>query len=248
MSNQSTHSAPQKKGLLPWVTFIMMVLGISTVIALYWKEHLTIKEVEVVGNYFTSKENILAKAGVSIGQKPDSLDLDGIIKRIESLSYVKTASPYVEPDGNLRLSIHERTPIALLVNDDTRVYVDEDGVKLPIIEGKILDLPIVYGFNTSLKEDTLRSKNFEQIKKFLISARNNEFGWATISEIAFSKKEGVVALSPENGVKLVFGFDDFDAKLQNWEAFYSEVVRVKGIQTMQQVDLRFKNQVVTHES
>ena len=248
MSNQSTHSTSQKKGLLPWVTFIMMVLGISTVIALYWKEHLAIKEVEVVGNYFTPKESILAKAGVSIGQKPDSLDLDGIIKRIESLSYVKTASPYVEPDGDLRLSINERTPIALLVNDDTRVYVDEDGVKLPIIEGKILDLPIVYGFNTSLKGDTLRSKNFEQVKNFLISARNNEFGWATISEIALSKKEGVVALSHENGVKLVFGFDDFDAKLQNWEAFYSEVIRVKGIQTMQQVDLRFKNQVVTHES
>lgn len=69
----------------------------------------------------------------------------------------------------------------------------------------------------------------------------------TISEVAYNKEEGVVALSQENGVKLLFGSNDFRIKLENWEAFYTEVIRVKGIQTMQQVDLRFTNQVVTRE-
>ena len=82
----------------------------------------------------------------------------------------------------------------------------------------------------------------------MVSARTNKFGWATISEVAYSQEEGVVALSQENGVKLLFGENDFDTKFENWKAFYTEVIRVKGINKIQQVDLRFLNQVVTRES
>jgi hypothetical protein len=88
---------------------------------------------------------------------------------------------------------------------------------------------------------------FLQVRDFLMKAKINGFGWTTISEVAFDQTDGVVALSQENGVKLIFGRNDFEMKLDNWKAFYKQVVRTKGIQTMQQVDLRFSNQVVTRE-
>ena len=65
--------------------------------------------------------------------------------------------------------------------------------------------------------------------------------------MVYDENDGVVALSHENGVKLLFGRNNFQTKLENWKAFYTEVIRVKGIQSMRQVDLRFTNQVVTRE-
>ena len=171
-----------------------------------------------------------------------------LVSKIELLDYVHSVSPYIEPNGDLLLTVTERSPLALLVDGKNRIYVDAYGVKLPILDGKTLDLPLVYGFDASSGSDTLNSEEFGQIRNFLLGAKANEFGWVTISEVAYSAEQGVVALSHENGVKLIFGDNDFETKLRNWKAFYVEVIRTKGIQHIQQVDLRFKNQVVTQET
>ncbi len=247
MSKKATDTKAQKGKLLPWGTAILMVLGIAVLAAMYWNRNVTINEVEVTGTYFNTPEEVLTAADVPLGIKPDSLDLTTMIARIEVLNYVKSVTPYVEPNGDLNITISERTPIAVLVEGSNRMYVDQHGVRLPILEGKTLDLPLVYGFRATSGIDTLKSDEFKQIREFLVGAKTNEFGWATISEVAFSAEEGVVALSHENGVKLIFGTNDFGTKLRNWEAFYVDVIRTKGIQAMQQVDLRFKNQVVTRE-
>ena len=49
--------------------------------------------------------------------------------------------------------------------------------------------------------------------------------WTTLSEVAFNPIEGVVALSHENGVKLLFRTESFTNKLANWELFYTQVIR-----------------------
>jgi hypothetical protein len=225
----------------------MLVVGAAVLAALYWNRNVTVDELTFSGSDLSNIEVLTKVAGVEFGVHPDSLDLEAIVQRIEKVNYVKQATPYIEPSGELSIQIKERTPIALLIKNGNRAYVDPDGIKLPIIEGKTFDLPLVYGFDASLDGDTLKSEAFKQISSFLIDARNNEFGWMTISEVAYNKEEGVVALSQENGVKLLFGTNDFPTKLENWEAFYTEVIRVKGIQAMQQVDLRFADQVVTRE-
>lgn len=232
---------------MPWLTTILMVTGIAIFAALYWNRNVTVQEVSVGDLYFTSQEQVMDAAEVPMGVKPDSLDLDAITQRIEQLDYVRAVSAYVEPNGNLRLKVHERQPIALLVNGPDRIYVDAEGVRLPILENKSQDLPLVYGYS-AVSRDTLKEDSFLQIRDFLMRAKVDGFGWTTISEVVFDETDGVVALSHENGVKLLFGRNDFELKLENWKAFYSDVIRNKGIGTMQQVDLRFKNQVVTRES
>jgi len=224
----------------------MMVTGIAILAAVYWSKHVTIQEVKVNALTFVEQQHVNEAAAIPFGVKPDSLNLEEVIRRVESLDYIHSVTTYIEPSGDLRLSVKERQPIGLLINGHDRIYVDHEGVRLPILEGKIMDLPLVYGFSAT-QNDTLRNEAFLQIRDFLVQARNNDFGWTTISEVAFDKEEGVVALSHENGVKLLFGRNDFEMKLENWKAFYTEVIKTKGIDKMQQVDLRFTNQVVTRE-
>ncbi|MFA5668144.1 MAG: FtsQ-type POTRA domain-containing protein [Balneolaceae bacterium] len=248
MSENTSHIKSTNRSQLPIITAILMASGLAMLAAIYWNKNVTVEHVQFSGNYFTETEQLEAAAVVPFGISPDSIDVQAIRQRIEALPYVKIATPYIEPNGNLNISITEREPLAMLVQADNRVYVDEEGVRLPIVNGKIRNVPLVYGFNATATKDTLNNTEFIQIRDLLVSARTNQFGWATISEVAYNGEEGVIALSQENGVKLVFGENDFDIKFENWETFYAEIVRVKGINKIQQVDLRFLNQVVTRES
>lgn len=243
------HTDKRKARLSPSViTAFIFAAGIAVAAAVYWDRNVSVNQVSFTGSYFTDTEELMTAAGVTYGVNPDSLDLSAVSKRIEALPYVKRAVPYVEPNGSLRISITERRPIALLVQQEYRSYVDADGVKLPVLKGKTQNVPLVYGFAANYSADTLKSRSFLQLRDFLVSAQKNEFGWATISEAAYDEEDGVVALSQENGVKLLFGEDDFDVKFENWEAFYGKIVRTRGIGSFELVDLRFLNQVVTHES
>jgi hypothetical protein len=95
--------------------------------------------------------------------------------------------------------------------------------------------------------DTLKNDAFEIVSDFLTMALNKKVSNATISEVAWTNDQGVVALTNENGVKLVFCKGDFATRLRNWEAFYGEVVKQKGIDAMRSIDLRFEGQIVTRE-
>jgi hypothetical protein len=96
-------------------------------------------------------------------------------------------------------------------------------------------------------QDTLRSDDFITVSNFLTTIRNSPVSDATISEIAWTSQDGVVALTNQHGVKLIFGKGNFDNRLRNWEAFYGEVIKKKGIEKMRSVDLRFEGQIVTRE-
>ncbi len=248
MSTTDKNNAVKKNRILPWATAIMLIGGIAVLAAIYWNRNVTVDSASFTGNKMIETEQLLEVAEIPFGIHPDSLDLTAVIERLKKVDYVKQAVLYVEPSGELNIQIKERVPIALLMKGSHKSYVDADGVKLPVLSNKNFDVPLVYGFDASLNGDTLKNEGFKQISSFLIDAKENKFGWITISEVAYNREEGVVALSQENGVKLLFGSNNFRVKLENWEAFYTEVIRVKGIQAMQQVDLRFTNQVVTRES
>jgi cell division septal protein FtsQ len=244
-STQTSISIMQRPALL---TAVLLLVGASIVAGFYWQRSLTLNEVKVSGIWYQETAEVVAAAQVPMGISPDSLELTSMIHRVEKLPYVKKLHPIVEPGGVLRLEIEERAPIGLFINGSLERYVDPDGVILPILPNKTTNLPLVYGFRIGNSNDTLQTEQFRQVRDFLVEAQKYEFAWATISEVAYDREEGVIALSHENGVKILFGTQDFNQKLANWELFYAEIIREKGIAQVAQVDLRFNDQIITRES
>lgn len=247
MSKESTHSASfiARPALL---TAVLLLVGLGVVAGFYWQQSLRVDTLRVSGIWFNQEADILEAAQVPMGIAPDSLNLEELKNRVMRLAYVKSVHPYIEPGGTLHLSIEERIPIALLVGGDVERYTDAEGVQLPVLTGKTVDVPLVYGFSSNRQTDTLKTTDFIQLARFLEEAKEHKFAWATLSEVAFDPKEGVVALSHENGVKLLFGTDSFTNKLANWELFYTQVIRETGIARIAQIDLRFNDQIITRES
>lgn len=250
MATQDEHNTTESSDFnpTPWVVGVFLVLGLAIMAGFYWKRTLVTKDVQYSGHYFVTQQELASAAEVPTGISPDSVDFMSLITKLETVPYVKQADISVRPSGNLDIQITERQPIALLANGENKIYVDSAGIRLPRILGKTVDVPIVYGFKTSPMSDTLKSEAWKQTRNFLAEIRKSSFSHATISEIAWTSKEGIVALSHENGVKLLFGRNGFSKKLRNWEAFYAEVIREKGIQKMKSVDFRFEGQIVTRQS
>lgn len=247
--NKNTHQAPLTSfNVLPWIAGAVFVLGLAALAGIYRDRTMTVKNVRFEGHYFVSQQELENKIRIPTGIKPDSLDFLGIIKQVEEIPYVKYADVQIEPGGDLLIEVTERQAMALLANGNDKIYVDEDGIRLKLILGKNVDVPILYGFKTKPMSDTLRSKAFFAVRNFLTEMKKHRVSNATISEVAWTNDQGVVALTHENGVKLVFGKNDFKTRLRSWEAFYKEIIKTKGIASMQSVDLRFRDQIVTQES
>ncbi|MEX0769367.1 MAG: cell division protein FtsQ/DivIB [Balneolaceae bacterium] len=226
---------------------VVLFLGLAITAGFYWEQNSTIRDVRFTGYNFTSQEDLTASFEAPVGMHADSVNFMDLIRQVKTLPYVRDASVQMEASGSLTFRVEERQPLALLIENDQRAFTDSEGIILPLILEKQVDVPLLYGFQAPSVGDTLKSEAFLTVRDFLVSARSNKFGWATLSEVTYNQREGVIALSHENGVKLLFGSGDFGEKLRYWETFYAEVVRTKGIRNFSSIDLRFRNQIVTHE-
>jgi cell division septal protein FtsQ len=239
--------AVKGKNALPWIAGAILILALGVSAGFYWNSTATVQNVSFEGNYFVSTEK-LQKIDVPLGMHPDSMNFLKILRRFKEIPYVKRVKIKVQPGGNLLIEVIEREPIALLSDGKCKIYVDEYGRRLPIILDKAVNVPILYGFSARPMNDTLESKAFKTAAKFLTEVSKNPASNATISEVAWTDDKGVIALTNQGGVKLIFGKGDFATRLRNWEAFYGKVIKQKGIESMQTVDLRFEGQIVTREN
>lgn len=241
-------SSSSKLTTLGWIAIAAAVLIASVLGGWYWNSHLKVQDVTFNGNYFVDTQTLQQAVTIPADVKPDSLNFMSIIGDVEQIPYIKQADVNVSHGGTLIINVKERQPIALLEDGEQKIYIDQDGVKLPIVLGKVVDVPLLYGFQAKPMNDTLKTEAFRHVRNFLVDAKKNPVAWATISEVAYTPDKGIVALSHENGVKLVFGTGDYERKLTYWKTFYAKVIRKKGIDHMATVDLRFRGQIVTRES
>jgi len=250
LTENRSHNKPLRADQLKamsWVAAAFFLVGLAVIAGIYFEQNTEIRGVEFKGHYYTDTEELLGIIESPVGLLADSVDYSGLFSTISTLPYIKDVSVSMSMRGTLTLNVTEHEPLAMLVDGSSRSFVTENGIKLPVVPGKVKDVPLVYGFPALPLTDTLSSDAYKNIEQFLLDARENKFGWLTISEVAWNDREGVVALSSENGVKLIFGHEEFDKRLEYWANFYSEVVARKGIRSFQTIDLRYRNQIVTRE-
>lgn len=247
-SNTHTNNNPGSSNRLKTLmAMVLLIMGIAVIAGYYLEKNSVISNVRFEGNNFTDSDQLKNVFDSPIGIHADSVDYAGLIHSVNTLPYVKNSSISKGASGNLTVTVTEREPFARLIGKDQQSYVDEDGIKLPLIPGKSADVPLLYGFPVSPMSDTLSGTAFENVRDFLTVASKSDVSWVTISEVAWNERKGVIALTYENGVKLLFGKENYTPKIRHWEEFYTTVIKEKGIGAFESVDLRFRNQIVTHE-
>ena len=232
----------------PYMTHLasaMTLVVIVVVMGWYFNKATKVNQVEIKGNFFTEAESIIGQMAIPEGARADSLNFLGIIETVEAMPYIKQAFINRSPSGRIQVRVKEREPIALLIESEGRTYVDSDGLRLPARLGKTVDVPLLYATHSEMKADTLNGPVFSSIAGFLQAAHENGPAQITLSEIAWSENEGVIALSHDNGYRLIFGNEDFDDRLNKWMAFYTDKILDEGVNRINSIDFRFEGQIVT---
>jgi cell division protein FtsQ len=230
-----------------WMALGILLLVVSVITGVIFSRGGTVKSVDVSEMVFTTPEDVLKAARIETGTEIDSVGYLSAIERVEKLPYVKRASMRLRPNGALGIQIEERQPIARLVSDGAQAMVDADGAMMPVITGVSVDVPVLHGFRVQ-RGDTLRGAAFTITRDFLLAAASSPMAGITLKEYTYDPREGVVALSSESGVRVLFGKEGFEERLRHWEAFYGQVVPQKGIARFTWVDLRYRGQIITKES
>jgi cell division protein FtsQ len=230
-----------------WMALGILLLVVSVITGVMFSRGGTVTSVDVSELVFTASDDVLKAARIELGTEMDSVGYLSAIERVEKLPYVKRASMRRRPNGSLGIQIVERQPIARLVSDGAQAMVDADGVMLPVMSGVHVDVPVLHGFLVQ-RGDTLRGASFAITRDFLLAAASSPLAGITLKEYTYDPRVGVVALSSESGVRVLFGKEGFEERLRHWEAFYGQVVPQKGITRFTSVDLRYRGQIITKES
>jgi cell division septal protein FtsQ len=228
---------------------LVLVAGSAIIIWSWFSSRMTdINRVQVSQNYYTEEAAIIAQAAIDSGTPADSLNYVDIIRQVERLPYVRRAELVPIPPSTVLIRVEERRPIGLIKQGSLARYVDRDGVILPVVDGKAIEVPLLYGLPLPLGRDTLTSPAFKAMGQFLETLDRNDMAKITISDVAWEPGTGIVAATGDYGTRLIFGTEDYEAKLRAWQAFYAQVVPKAGLEPFTRIDFRYRGQIVTERS
>lgn len=228
-----------------WLIGIVGIIGALLVVSHYWNQTVKVKGINIEGNHFASEELVKSTLQPSVGIKVDSLDFMKSLRSVEKLPYIKRAYLNMAPNGVLQVRVKERQPIAMCASGSKKLYFDNEGILLPVVQSKPVNVPLVYGFNDISPGDTLQGAAFETVEKFMNTLRQNDLAYSTISEIAFIEDKGLVAITQGKRIRLVFGKSNFTRKVNYWETFYDKVAVNNPLTSVNEIDLRYEGQIIT---
>ncbi len=227
----------------------LLVLAIGLVIsANLWKSNLKVKRVIIEGNRIVETAELIQLIKVQKNAQLQDIDLMAVRRDILSHHFIKDAVVERDLPATLKVTVKERVPLAI-INSAEILYLDEDGVVLPhSISKQLFDLPVLTGMteNIQLTPGTMiKNDDVQEALRILATSKlvNKEL-YYLISEVRLRNGGDIVLYAAEWGVPIIFGRGEIASKLVRLEAFWNDVVRERGSNNLQYVDLRFDDQVV----
>jgi len=230
-----------------FITLLVVVIGLI-VSANLWKTSLRVQRVTVEGNRIVETAEIMQLVRIQKNTQLQDIDLTAVQKDILSHHFIKDAVVERDLPATLKITITERLPLAI-VNSAEILYLDEDGVVLPhSISKQLFDLPVLSGISPEIAlapGGTINNPDVHEALQILATSKlvSKEL-YHLISEVRLRSGGDIVLYAAEWGVPIIFGRGDIANKLVRLEAFWNDIVREKGSQRLQYVDLRFDDQVV----
>ncbi len=234
-----------KKINRPYLNF---TLAVCAIVALYlvsqnWKNQLVLQDVKIYDASILTDDEVKALANVRTGSSLFGLSLSQISYRVEQNPFVKKAVVVRALPYDLTITVHERTPLALLATPTSMLSVDESGIVLPLPLERKNNLPIITNISGILSVGDTVKGSLMQAVKFLSDAE--KAGPALSASIAGVQLQGdnLVAFTTASSLPVVIGRGDFEKKLLYLQEFLTKIAGA-GSSDYNYIDLRFDGQIV----
>jgi len=245
----------KRSTLVRWTKVVMSTVcgAVVIVIAATYsgpalQELLEIKTISIEGVYHLDKQQVLDLAKVKPGVPLHHIVTTAIKEQVEAHPWVKTAEVTRMPFHELRISVRERKPAAIVRTESQNFLCDEDGYVLNRLGQLDNDaLPLVTGIDLpGLVQGT------ESVRHAVVSG----IELARVVGQSFDGRLHVLADNPSNLVALVqgmrFQFGD-EALKEQWERFrrVNSTLKAQNFdglgRNVREVDLRYENRIIVRE-
>lgn len=239
----------------------LLMLGGAVATGILLEKNTRLRSVTFEGAVLTPESALSQAFRAETGTLIDSLQLGELARPLKALPHVKDVRYRLQSRGRLRVEVIEREPIGILVDESPMKLIDAQGVVMPVVDDIVLDLPLLTGIplpNQTNPDDSPmplvpEDSPFANVRDFLAAASRDPLRQASISEITWSDEKGVVVMSTERSLVLLFGREnrdgledreDMESKWRHWEEFSRQVLPWDAPASYRTIDLRFRDQIV----
>ena len=120
---------PQRRAnrvVLGVVTVLVVIIGLSA--AAYWTPLMSVRSTDVEGNKAVPGVQILSAANVANGTPLLQVDTEAVAQRVAAIPSVESVRVQRGYPSTLQITVVERTPVALVVDNDKVHVLDRSGV------------------------------------------------------------------------------------------------------------------------
>lgn len=201
-----------------------LVAGVSLGVAWGARRYLmtsprfSLEQVVMTGQKTRTKDALLERAHVTMGQNVFSIDLDAVRNRMLGDPYVKRATLSRRLPDTILVDIEERTPAAIVALGSDAMLVTREGEAFKKVEvGDPSDLPVITGLRPELAEND-RDAFADSVRRALDVAIDYQQSTLAskmpLQEIHFDSKNALTLLVGAPVTSLVLGGPPYRKKLE----------------------------------
>ncbi|HLC16873.1 MAG TPA: FtsQ-type POTRA domain-containing protein [Thermodesulfovibrionia bacterium] len=164
LKNRGRKNKPRKKErainymkFMFWAMSAIMIVAIVFIGLYFLNQSLPLERVIVKGNHYFTKKQIVKIMGVRKGENLLAISLKKMSERLQSSPWIKSVFLRKILPSTIYVEIKEATPTAFLSDRQSLYLLDEDGVALNKMKGKMgLNLPILTGIHLDKDKKKIR--------------------------------------------------------------------------------------------
>lgn len=204
-----------------------------------------LERIEITRTKRLTRDEIIALAGVKLGDPLLRLDLGRMAEHMEKNPWIETLKIRRRLPAALTIEISEREPVAV-VNMGYLYYLDTKGeIFKPLTEGDRLDFPVITGITgEDLGKDPAGSKQMLQsaLSIMALLRAGTVFRLEDVSEIHLDKGYGITLFTALGGIPVKLGNGEYNEKLARFSRIYRDLTT--QIAMLEYIDLNYSDKIV----
>ncbi|MBN1290928.1 MAG: FtsQ-type POTRA domain-containing protein [Candidatus Latescibacteria bacterium] len=240
---------PSVSGLIRFVILIFLfsavlwLVGRPVVRSIASHPVFNVRDVVVEGAQYLNEEEIIETASVELNANIYDIDIERISQSLQKTYTAEDFTIFRRLPHTIVIDITERKPVALL-NMDSMVGVDENGVPLPHIGADLVEsLPIITGIKSvsSLADSTVRARLLTGLNMLNSISEDAPSVYKRISEVDVTTTASMGISLVDNGIDVIIGDKDWKRKIPTLAKIINEVTRRDD--SIKAVDIRFGEKI-----
>lgn len=191
--------------------------------------------------------------GLLLGENTSDINLELIELFLKEDESIQKAEVFIDAQNRINVNIVSKEPIVrILPNEGESYYMDAKGSKIPLSKLYTTRVPVVTGHIDPHFDGFIayEQHNLKLVFALVQKITNDEFLSSMIEQIHIENNGDFILIPKVGQQKIIFGQADarMDEKINQLKTFYLEAMPKKGWNTYQEINLKYKGQIVCTKS